>query len=184
MEKELILKARHEIEKAMEFFVKELAKVRTAQASPAMVEDVQVQIFQQHMPLKQLASISCPEPRSLVIQPWDRSYLEPIEKALFASSLGASPIVDKDVVRLSFPPLTEEFRRNLTKAIGVKAEDVKKQVRACREQAWDKMQDLAREGKIREDAKFKGKEDLQKLIDEYQGIIESLRERKVKELEG
>ncbi|MBI4122743.1 MAG: ribosome recycling factor [Parcubacteria group bacterium] len=184
MEKELLVKTRQDMGKALDFFVKELSKVRTSHASPAMVEDIQVTAFSQKMVLKQLASISCPEPRSLLIQPWDRSYLEPIEKALFAASMGASPIVDKDTIRLSFPPLTEEFRKSLAKAISMKAEEARKTIRKCREDAWDQLQNWSRTGTIREDAKFKGKDELQKFVDEYQGKIESLKERKIKELQG
>ncbi|MDO8655052.1 MAG: ribosome recycling factor [bacterium] len=184
MEKELFLKARHEMQKALDFFAQELSKVRTSHASPAMVEDVQVTAFGQKMLLKQLASISSPEPRLLLIQPWDRSYLEPIEKALFAASMGASPIVDKDMIRMSFPPLTEEFRKSLAKAIGMKGEEANKVIRKCRQDAWDQLQDWSKTGTIREDAKFKGKDELQKLVDEYQSKIESLKERKIKELEG
>ncbi len=182
MEKELLAKARQEMIKAVDFFSKELSKIRTSHASPAMVEDILVTAFSQKMTVKQLASISCPQPRQIIIQPWDRSYLEPIEKALLATSMG--PIVDKDTIRLSFPPLTEEFRKNLAKAISVKSEETRKVIRKCREDAWDRLQNWFKEGTIREDAKFKGKEELQKLVDEYQGIIESLKERKIKELEG
>ncbi len=168
--------------KAVDFFSKELLKIRTSHASPAMVEDISVTAFSQKMTVKQLASISCPQPRQIIIQPWDRSYLEPIEKALFAASM--APVVDKDTIRLSFPPLTEEFRKNLAKTISVKAEETRKVIRKCREDAWDQLQDWSKEGTIREDAKFKGKEELQKLVDEYQGTVESLQERKIKELEG
>ncbi|MBI2452970.1 MAG: ribosome recycling factor [Parcubacteria group bacterium] len=182
MEKELLEKTRQEMAKAVDFFSKELLKIRTSHVSPAMVEDIQVTAFSQKMAVKQLASISCPQPRLLIIQPWDRSYLEPIEKALLVASMG--PIVDKDAIRLSFPPLTEEFRKNLAKAISVKAEETRKVIRKCREDAWDRLQDWSKEGKVREDAKFKGKEELQKLVDEYHGTIESLKERKIKELEG
>lgn len=184
MEKELIAKTKQEMTKAVEFFSKELGKIRTSHASPAMVEDVIVQIFTGKMTLKQLASVSSQGPRQLVIQPWDHSYLEPIEKALLEASLGANPVVDKTTVRLSFPPLTEEFRKNLAKIIAGKAEETKKHVRKAREEAWDMLQDWARRGQIREDAKFKGKDELQKLVDEYQGNVESMKEQKIQELEG
>lgn len=184
MYREIIDKAKPELEKAMDYFRREAAKIRTGQASPSLVEDVLVDVFGQKMPLKQLASISTPERRLIVIQPWDVSYLEPIEKALRQSSLGTSPIADGGFVRIQLPGLTQEYREQLGKLLGAKAEDAREVIRRMRDEVWDAIQTKTRAGAIREDDKFKGKEELQKLVDDYNKKIEELVERKKKEIEA
>ncbi len=171
------------MEKALSFFQGELAKIRTGQANPALVEDVMVNLFGQKMPLKQLAGISCPERRQILIQPWDKSYLEPIEKALQQSSLGTSPVVEGAAVRVHLPQLTQEYRQQLAKVLGEKAEDSRQQIRKCREEAWEEIQEKAKKGEIRQDDKFHAKDELQKLVDEYSKKIEELVEKKKKEIE-
>lgn len=180
---EVISKIRPEMEKALGFFQGELAKIRTGQASPALVEDLQVNLFDQKMPLKQLAGISCPERRQILIQPWDKSYIEPIEKALQQSSLGTSPIVEGANIRIHLPQLTQEYREQLAKLLGEKTEEAKRQVRKRREDAWERIQEAAKRGEVRQDDKFRAKEELQELIDEYQKKIEELVERKKQEIE-
>lgn len=180
--KEIIEKIRPELEKVIRFLEGEVAKIRTGRASPVLVEDIQVDCFGQKLPLKQLAAISCPEPKQILIQPWDKSYIEGIEKALSQSSIGASPIVDKEVIRISLPALTEEFRKNLLRVIAEKQEEVRKTIRRWREEAWKEIQEGFKEGKIREDDKFRAKDELQELIDEYNKKIEDLGEKKKREI--
>lgn len=180
--KEIIEKIRPELEKVIRFLEGELAKIRTGRASPALVEDIKVDCFGQKLPLKQLAAISCPEPKQILIQPWDKSYIEGIEKALSQSSIGASPIVDKEVIRINLPALTEEFRKNLLRVIAEKQEEVRKTIRRWREEAWKEIQEGFKEGKIREDDKFRAKDELQELIDEYNKKIEDLGEKKKREI--
>ena len=172
-----------EFDKALNFLKQELAKIRTGRASPSLVEDIQVEAFNQKMPLRQLAAISCPEPRQILIQPWDASYLEPIEKALQKAELGTSPIVDKNAIRVHLPSLTEEYRQNLAKLLSGKGEQTKQVMRRWREQAWGTIQEKVRKGELREGDKFKGKEELQKLLDENTKKIEELLERKLKEIQ-
>ena len=124
--KEIIEKTKRELDKVVDFFTKEVSKIRTGQASPSLVEDVMVDVSGQALALKQLAGISCPEARQILIQPWDKSYLEPIERALFKAQLGVTPIVDKDTVRVSLPALTQEYRQDLIKTLGQKIEQAKK----------------------------------------------------------
>ena len=183
MYEEIMQKVRPEMEKAVAFFQGELGKLRTGQASPALVEDVMVNVFGQKMPIKQLAGISTPERRQLLIQPWDHSYVEPIEKALSQSSLGTSPIVEGNSIRVHLPQLTQEYRQQLGKVLGEKAEDAKKTVRKAREDAWENVQENAKKGVIREDDKFRAKDELQKLIDEYNKKVDELVEQKKKEIE-
>jgi ribosome recycling factor len=181
--KEIIEKTKRELDKVVEFFIKEMSKIRTGQASPSLVEDVMVEVSGQMMSLKQLAGISCPERRQILIQPWDKSYLEPIERALFKAQLGVTPIVDKDTVRVSLPALTQEYRQDLIRTISQKIEQAKQVMRKWREEAWSAIQSKAKDGAIREDEKFRGKDELQKLVDEYSAKVDALKVRKEKEIE-
>jgi len=180
--KDIINKIKPELEKMINFLERELAKVRTGRASPALVEDVVVDCFGQKFPLKQLAAISIPEPRQILIQPWDKSYIEGIVAALSKTGTGANPIVDKEVIRINLPPLTENYRKDLLRLISEKEEETRITMRRWREEAWSEIQKGFRDGKIREDDKFKAKEELQKLIDDYNEKIEELGEKKKKEI--
>ena len=166
----------------MDFFNKELSKIRTTRLSPSLVEDIVVECFGEKFPLKQLAAISSLEPRQIVIQPWDKSYVEPIEKALSSSGMGGAPIVDKDLIRVSFPPLSEEYRKNLVRFLSGKQEEVKKTIRRWREEAWEEIQEKTKNGEIREDDKFRAKEELQDLVEEYNKKIEDSGEKKKREI--
>lgn len=180
--KEIIEKIKPELEKTMRFLEGELAKVRTSRATPSLVEDVVVDCFGQKFPLKQLAAISTPEAKQILIQPWDKSYMEGIVAALNKTGVGASPIVDKDAIRINLPALTEDYRKNLMRLLSEKQEETRVTVRRWREEAWKEIQDNFKLGKVREDDKFKAKEDLQKLVDEYQEKIENLGEKKKREI--
>ncbi len=182
MHKEIINKIKPEIDKTINFLERELAKIRTSRVSPSLVEDIIIECFNQKFPLKQLAAISCPEPRQIIIQPWDRSYLESIERALSRSGMGIAPIIDKDLVRVSIPSLTEEYRKNLLRVLSEKQEEAKKTIRRWREEAWKEIQEGFRDGKIREDDKFRAKDELQELINEYNEKIEKIGENKKKEI--
>ncbi|MCH7605236.1 ribosome recycling factor [Patescibacteria group bacterium] len=183
MYQEIIQRIKPELDKTIDYFTKELAKIRTGQASPSLVEDVSVDFSGQTMVLKQLAAISCPGRRLIVIQPWDATYIKPIEQALMKSQIGLNPAVDKNLIRIQLPPLTQEFRQTLEKLLGEKSEEIKQTIRRWREEAWSDIQTEARSGNIREDDKFKGKEELQKLIREYEGKIDELTERKRNEIQ-
>lgn len=180
---EIINKIKPELDKVINFLERELTKIRTSRATPGLVEDIVVECFGQKFPLKQLAAISCPQPRQIIIQPWDKSYLESIEKALSQATLGIAPqIVDKDLIRISLPPLTEEYRKNLLRIVSEKEEESKKTIRRWREESWKEIQGGFRDGKIREDDKFRAKDELQELIDEYNKKIDDLGEKKHKEI--
>ena len=182
--KEIINKIKPELEKVINFLEREMAKVRTGQASPSLIEDIVVDCFGQKFPLKQLAAISSSEPRQLVIQPWDKSYLEPIQKAISQSSVGAAPIVDKDVIRLNLPAVSEEYRKNLIRFISEKQEEARITIRRWRDEAWKEIQKKEREGEIREDDKYRAKDELQDLVDEYNEKVEEIGERKKREIES
>ncbi len=180
--KEFIDKVKPEFEKSFKFLRGEIDKIRTSRASPSLVEDIEVNCFGNKFSLKQLAAISCPEANQIVIQPWEASYIEPIEKAISSSGLGMSSAVDKNVIRLNLPLLTEEYRHSLVKILNEKAEQARQTMRHWREDSWNKIQQAQKDKKITEDDKFHGKDELQKLIDEYQKKIKELIENKEKEL--
>jgi ribosome recycling factor len=180
--KDIIEKIKPEMDKVISFLEAEMAKLRAGRASVALIEDIEVECFDQVFPLKQLGSITTSGPRSILIQPWDKSYLEPIQKALTRSSIGASPIADQDTIRLSFPPLSEEFRQDLLKVLSDKLESARKTIRHWRGEAWKEVQEKERAGEIREDDKFKGKDKLKELVDDYNKKIEEIGDKKKKEI--
>lgn len=180
--KDIISEIRPELDKAIHFLEGELAKIRTGRASSSLVENVICDCFGQKFPLKQLASISIPEPKQILIQPWDKSYVEGINRALGETGIGVNPIVDKDAIRINLPPLSEEYRKDLLRLLSQKQEQTRQTVRRWRESAWDEIQEKFREGKIREDDKFRAKDELQDLIDDYNGKIEQMGEKKKKEI--
>ena len=182
MYKEIIQKIKPEIEKTISFLEQEFSKIRTGKANPSIVEDVVIDCFGEKFPLKQLAAISLSDAKSLIIQPWDKSYIEGIVSGLSKSGFGLSVAVDKDIIRVSLPSLSEEYREELSRLISLKQEEARKTIRKWREDAWSEIQEKTRTGEIREDDKFRAKEELQKLIDEYNKKIEEKKEQKIKEI--
>lgn len=180
--KDSIDNVKPEFEKAFKFLEQEIAKIRTSRTSPAMVEDIEVNAFGSKFSLKQLGSISTPQTNQIIIQPWDISYIEPIEKAIAQSGLGMSSAVDKNVIRLNLPLLTEEYRQALGKVLNEKSEQTRQVVRKWRDDAWNKIQDAFKEKKISEDDKFRGKDELQKVVDEFNEKIKNLVEKKKQEI--
>lgn len=180
--KDYINKVKPEFDKAFKFFEQEMAKIRTSRASPALIEDIEVNCFGSKCSLKQLGAISAPQLNQLIIQPWDISYIEPIEKAIAQSGLGMSSAVDKNIIRLNLPLLTEESRQHLQKILNEKAEQTKQTIRHWREHCWNEIQDAFKEKQISEDDKFRGKDELQKVVDEYAEKIKDLIEKKKKEI--
>ncbi|MFH1714462.1 MAG: ribosome recycling factor [Candidatus Nealsonbacteria bacterium] len=182
MYKEIIQKIKPEMEKTISFLERELSKIRTGRATPSLVEDVVVDCFGQKLPLKQLAAISTPEAKQILIQPWDKSYIEGIVSSLEKTGIGANPIVDKDVIRINLPSLTEEYRRTLQRLISEKQEEARKTIRRWREEAWAEVQEKTKTGEVREDDKFRAKDELQEIIDENNKKIEDIGEKKKKEI--
>ena len=185
MHQEIISKIKPEMDKAVNFLERELAKIRAGRATTSLVEDVVVDCFNQKLPLKQLAAISISGPREILIQPWDSSYIEGIVAALRlggGSSLGINPVVTQNIIRIVLPPLSEEYRKNLAQIISEKQEEARITIKRWREEAWKKIQDGFRDGKIREDDKFRAKDELQEIVDEYNEKIEQKAENKKKEI--
>lgn len=182
MHQQIINKIKPELDKVIDHYKNEISKLRTGRASSSLVEDIEVDCYGQVMPLKQLATISFPEPRSLLIQPWDKTVLSAIEKAIINSKLSLNPVVDGTSVRIQLPQMTEENRKNLVKILKEKMEESRISIRHWREDAWEEIQEGFKKGEIREDDKFRGKDDLQKVIDEYNKKIEEIGENKEKEI--
>ena len=182
MYKEIIEGKKAELEKSLEHFKEELNQVRTGRASAALVEGLTVDYYGVKSPLKQVASISIPEPRTIVIAPWDKDNLVNIEKALRESQLNLNPNNDGQVIRINIPPLNEERRKELVKLLNQKAEDGKISIRKHREDMWEEIQALEKDGKMGEDDKFIGKDKLQEVIDEYNKKIEEIRAKKEEEI--
>lgn len=160
----------------------EISNLRTGRATPALVEDLEVDYYGSKTPLKAIASISSPEPRTLVITPWDKQVLPALEKAIQSSALGLNPIAERDLIRLSIPALTEERRRELTKLLGRHVEDARITVRKHREEALKSIDAREKQKEISEDEKFRLKNEVQKLVDETNKKIEEMGSAKEKEI--
>jgi len=169
-------------QKAVLYYEEELKKIRTGRASSALVEDILVDYYGGKTSLKQIASITIPEPRMIAIAPWNRDDLISIEKCIRESQLNFNPINDGQLVRINIPDLTEERRRELVKTLNQKTEDTRVSVRRIREDIWNEIQKREDEGQISQDEKFSDKEKLQKIVDEYNQQIEKIRSKKEEEI--
>lgn len=168
--------------KTLDAFRKELAVMRTGRATPALLERVSVDYYGSPMPVNQVATVSVPEAQLLVIQPWDRTMMSAIEKAILKSDLGLNPSSDGTVIRLPIPSLTEERRRDLSKMVRKKAEDTKVAIRNIRREANDELKRLEKEKSISEDESKRRQEDVQKLTDQFVRDIDAVAQGKEKEI--
>ena len=182
MYSDIINKYKNNFEKSIEHFKNELGKIRTGRANPALVEDLQVDYYGAKTPLKQIASINTPEPRQIVVQPWDRGALVAIEAAIRESDLNLNPNNDGVLIRINIPMLTEDRRKDMVKVLNQKSEEGRIAVRSIREEIWKETQEMERKGEISEDDKFKSKDKLQEIVDEYNKKIEEVRTKKEAEI--
>ncbi len=170
------------MEKIVDRLRSEVGSLRTGRATPALVEELVVDYYGAKTPLKAVAAISAPNPRELVIQPWDKAAIPAIETAIQASSLGLAPIADRDVIRLTIPPLNEERRKELVKLLHRHAEDARIHIRQERE---DALRDIDRKEKakeISEDERFRRRAEVQKTVDEANKKVEDMSAAKEKEI--
>lgn len=170
------------MEKSIEVMQAEFAAVRAGRANPSVLDQIKVDYYGAPTPIQQIASISAPDPRTLVIQPWDASSLKLIDRAIQASDLGINPQNDGRVIRLVFPQLTEERRKELVKQVHKYGEDTKVAVRNIRRDAMEKFKAQRKKSEITEDDLKEVEKDMQKLTDEYIKKIDSLVNVKEKEL--
>lgn len=179
---DILLEAEMAMEKSVEFMVHEFAAVRTGKASPALVENVDVHAYGSAMKLKQLALITTPEPRLLVVQPFDAGTVRDIEKALNESRIGIMPSVDGKIIRLPIPELSEERRRDLVRSLGKMAEEARVRVRGNRRTALDEAKKLKASGALTEDGMRDTEEEVQKLTDRFVKSIDDHLARKEAEI--
>lgn len=164
---EILLNTEEGMEKAADYMTHEFATVRTGKASAALVDSIDVEAYGSMMKLKQLALISTPEPRLLVISPFDASTTQAIEKAIRESKLGIQPIVDGKIIRLPIPALSEERRRELVKTVKQIAEETRVRIRSSRRDGMEALKKGQKEGKITEDDLERCEKEVQKLTDDY-----------------
>lgn len=182
MIKEALKEAEGRMQSAIVALEEDLAGIRTGRASPGLVEKVPVDYFGSPVPLIQLASISVPEARALLIRPFDPTTLKQIERAILASELGLTPNNDGKVIRLNLPPLTEERRRDLGKVVHNRVEEARIAIRNVRRDVLKDMKEFEHEKLISEDYLKLGEDEMQKLIDRMGEQVEAVSERKQKEI--
>lgn len=171
-----------ELGKVIDFLQNSLNQIRASRATPAQVENIKVDLNGTATLLKQLASISCPQSNQIVIQPWAEDYLVPIEKAISGDTLGFKPIVDQKIIRITLPSLSEERRDDLLRVVRDKVEEARQTIRHWWDEGWKKIQEEYNDKEISEDEKFKSKDNLHKLIEDYYKKIEDIKESKSKSI--
>ncbi len=173
--------AREHMEKAIRHLEDELSKVRAGRANPSMLGDIKVDYYGSPAPLSQVSNISVPDARTLMIKPWDKSMLQPIEKAILASNIGLTPQSDGEVIRLNIPMLTEERRKDLVKQVRHHAEHSKVGIRNARRDANDAIKSLQKDG-LAEDLAKQSEQEVQHLTDSYIAKVDKHVEAKEKEI--
>jgi len=182
MAKQVLEQAKEKMTKSLSAFSRELASIRAGRANASLLDRIQVEYYGAPTPINQIAGISVPEARLLVIQPYDRSALGDIEKAIMKSDLGITPTNDGSIIRIMVPALTEERRKELVKQVGKEAEHAKVAVRNVRRDANDDLKKLEKNGEITEDDLRGFGEDIQKMTDEYITKIDNVVKDKEKEI--
>jgi len=173
---------RDRMQKALESLDREFKRLRTGRASLALVDGIRIEYYGTSTPLNQLATLTVPEPRTIMIQPWDSTIVGEVEKAILKSELGLTPMNDGKIIRINIPPLTEERRRDLVKVIKKMTEEAKVAVRNIRRDANEMAKDLKKEKEISEDDQFRAQEEIQKITDELIKDIDASYDNKEKEI--
>jgi len=179
---EVLDELRGRMTKSVEVLQSDLMGIRTGRASPALVEKLPVEYYGTLTPLNQMASIAAPEPRLLVIRPWDPSALPDIERAILKSDLGLTPMNDGKLIRLSIPRLTEERRKELVKVVARRVEEARVAIRNLRRDALKDLQEFEKEKMISEDDFYRGKDKVQEMTDEFIEEIDKIGKRKEAEI--
>ncbi len=167
MIKQVLDNATNKMDKTIDNLVREYTTLRAGRANPALLDNILVDFYGTPTPINQTSNISCPEPRLILVQPWDKNTLGAIEKGILKSDLGITPNNDGTVIRLSIPQLTEERRKELVKACGKKAEEAKVAIRNIRRDLNDEIKALEKAKEVSEDESKKALDDAQKLTDKY-----------------
>ncbi len=182
MSNEVISAMREKMETAVDAFRRELTRIRTGRASLSLLDGIKVESYGTMMPLNQVATITIPENRLLMIQPWDMQMIAPIEKAIMKANIGLSPVNDGKVIRISIPQLTEERRKELVKQVKKVAEDFRVQVRNRRREAIDTFKKMKKDKEISEDELYSLQEEAQKATDACVKQIDEIMAEKEKEV--
>ena len=182
MRDEILSELRQKMSNTVEALGKEFVKLRTGRASTAILDGIKVNCYETQMPLDQVASLSVPESRLIVIKPWDQSIIGELEKSILRSELGLTPMNDGKVIRISIPPLTEERRKELAKLARKMAEEGKIAARNHRREANEMFKELKNEKEISEDEMYKSQEQVQKITDEFIKKIDEITAEKEKEI--
>jgi ribosome recycling factor len=175
-------KTRAVMVKALEAFKRDLTKVRTGRASLALLDDIRVDYYGTPTPLNQVGALAVPEPRLITIQPWEKNLVSEIEKAILKSDLGLNPTSDGQVIRLIFPPLTEERRKDMVKQVKRMGEDAKVAVRNARREANDALKKLEKDKEISEDELKRGEKEIQEVTDDFVARVDQVVADKEKDL--
>jgi ribosome recycling factor len=168
--------------KSIESLKREYSRLRTGRASVSLLDGIRVSYYDTPTPLNQMASLAIPEPRLIVIQPWDKTAIGDIEKAILKSELGLTPMNDGKIIRISIPPLTEERRKELVKVARKMSEDNKVAIRNIRRDANDMLKDLKTEKEITEDDLYRSQDEVQKITDDFISQVDELCTAKEKEI--
>lgn len=171
-----------EFEHVIDFFTSELNGLRTGRANAAMVEDIPVEAYGSKMEIKGLATITVPDAKTIMIDPWDKGLVKDVEKAIQVSPLGVTPAVDGNGIRISLPPMTEEGRKELVKVVKKKAEDAHVSIRNIREKIRDQIQKMEKDKEIAEDERFRLQDALEAAVKSWNEKIRELAEEKEKEV--
>ena len=182
MIKDIVKDTEVKMHKALESVQREFMEVRTGRAHPGLIEGMHIDYYGTPTMIKTIASISIPDPKTIIIQPWDASALPEIEKAINNSKLGVSPVIDGKLVRLIIPSLSKERREELVKVVRDMAEHGRISLRTIRRDANERIKKVQGEGKVSEDDSFRGQEEVQKLTDKYIKDVDHVLEEKNKEL--
>jgi len=174
--------ARERIAKCVQNFQSDLKKLRTGRAHPSLIEHLKVDYYGSEVPLQQVASIAVEEGRTLVVSPWEKTVVQAVEKAIFKSDLGLTPMTAGTVIRIPMPPLTEERRREITKVLRHDAESARVAVRNVRRDVMTDVKDMLKEKKISQDDERRAETEIQKLTDKHVADIEQLLTAKEKEI--
>jgi len=170
------------MQKCVQVFQADLKKLRTGRAHPSLVEHLKVDYYGSDVPLQQVASISVEDARTLVVSPWEKSMVGPIEKAIHKSELGLTPNTAGTVIRIPLPPLTEERRRDITKVVRQDAENARVSVRSVRRDAIADLKEMLKEKLVSQDEEHRGEDDIQKLTDRFTAEVDQLLASKEKEI--
>jgi ribosome recycling factor len=182
MMKEVFVSHEDRMKKSIEALKREYASLRAGRATPALLDKIMVDYYNAPTPLNQVANISVPEPRMILIQPWEKTMLHEIEKAIMKSDLGLNPNSDGTAIRLSIPQLTQDRRAELVKSVNKKSEETKIAVRNIRRDANDVFKKMEKAKEVTEDEAKKAQDDMQKLVDKYIKEVDSIRAVKEKEI--